>query len=252
MKFSIITPVFNNVSLIKEVIEYISKQENVNIEHIILDAMSTDGTREFLLSLPPSNARIVVSEKDSGIYDALNKGMKIATGEIIGILHSDDLLNNQHTLAHILTFFLKQNADIVYGDLVYVSRAETQKVLREWKSGVFSFNQLKYGWMPPHPAFFIKKECLVSSRLSYDLNYSISADYDFMLKCLLNKNFNIGYIPEFVSIMRMGGKSNKNLGNILKKMYEDFQIAKKYFSFPLITLLFKNLRKIKQIKIANG
>lgn len=243
MKFSIITTVRNNLEMLKEALHNVSLQDGVEVEHVIVDGNSTDGTKEFLASL--SNPKLKIkSEKDKSIYDALNKGLDMCSNEIIGILHSDDLFSDGKVLGEIQKLFL-EGADVVYADLVYVHRNDTTKVIRNWKSGAFHKNELLFGWMPPHPTFFFRKNLLPSIG-KFSLDYSISADYDYMLRFLTREDIKIGYLPRVITQMRVGGESNKSLKNILKKSRQDYEIAHKYFSSPLGTLIFKNLRKVVQ------
>lgn len=233
-------------------IDSVTSQLNnkINIEHIIVDGDSTDGTKEYLESSNfPPHVRFK-SEKDLGIYDALNKGLLLAKGDIIGILHSDDLFSDENVLRDIQQLF-EQGADVVYGDLVYVDRATGKSIIRDWKAGSFTELDLFMGWMPPHPTFFFKRELLKTKGL-YSIDFKIAGDYEYMLRYLTDSKLNISYCNRTVTQMRIGGISNRSLKSILKKIKEDLRIADTYFNSPINTVLFKNLRKISQIRIFSG
>lgn len=232
--------------MIEDVIYSVESQKNVKLEHVIVDGYSDDGTRDFLLSLNKGHLKFI-SEKDKGIYEGLNKGLMLSKNEIIGILHSDDLFADSDVLNDVLCLF-ERGADVVYADLQYVDRKDPRKIFRNWRAGMFHPNDLLFGWMPPHPTFFFRKELLNEIGV-YDLNYKIAADYDHMLRFLTRPDLNISYLPRVVTKMRVGGESNKNLKNIIRKSREDYAITTKYFSSPLGTLLFKNLRKVTQLRI---
>jgi glycosyltransferase len=247
VKFSIITIVYNNLEQLKGCISSLHSQKDVIYEHVIQDALSKDGTASYIQSLNNSNINLL-SEKDRGIYDALNRGMKRSSGDIIGLIHSDDLYASDDVLKRVHAEFEK-GFDVVYGDLEYVSRQNTSEVFREWISGDFDKDKLKYGWMPPHPTFFFKREILKRVG-NYNSSYEISADYDFMLRILMLPKVKVSYIPMRMIKMRVGGASNRSIHNVILKMKEDFRTMKKYFTFPLFTLFFKNFRKLNQIKLS--
>ena len=244
MKISIITAVFNNLSNIEELIHCLKIQNYYNFEKIVVDGNSTDGTKEFLLKHKSFFSKIVI-EVDSGVYDALNKSLKLANGNVVGLLHSDDLYANKNVLKKISKIFSDPKVDIVYGDLHYVSKDNPNKIIRHWSAGEFSLDKLKSGWMPPHPTFFIRRK-LLNQIGFFDTRYKIAADYDFMLRALTQKNVNVVYLPEVLIKMRVGGMSNRSLKNILLKSYEDYQIIRHHKIGGIGTLLFKNLSKIPQ------
>lgn len=243
MNFSIITPVWNNLSMLKGAIESVANQKNVNVEHVIVDGASVDGTLNFLAGFSQGNMKYI-SEPDNGIYDALNKGMLSAKNEIIGILHSDDLFADDHVLSDVRKIFC-DGYDVVYCDLKYVSRSNFSKTIRYWRSGDFKKEKLRFGWMPPHPTFFYRR-ALLGEIGYFDLRYRISADYDHMLRFLLSPGLKFGYLSRVVTHMRTGGESNKSLKNLIRKSREDYQIAQHYFENPIWTIFFKNLRKLDQ------
>lgn len=243
-KFSIITATFNSDETIKETLKSVVFQENIDVEYIIIDGESTDKTLEIINKIDESI--IVISEKDNGIYDALNKGIKNSHGDVIGFLHSDDLFASNDILEKICLSFEKTCADVVYGDLEYVDKSNTNKIIRKWKSRTFKKELLKRGWMPAHPTVFIKREVYQKHGL-FDLNFKIAADYDLMLRIFSDSSLNFAYLPEVVTKMRVGGESNKSLKNIIIKSQEDYKVLRKNnIKNPLCALFLKNVSKIPQ------
>jgi glycosyltransferase len=244
MLFSIITAVYNNKSEIQGAIASVAGQKNVRLEHIIMDGGSNDGTIEIIKA--NNNPHInFESSRDKGIYDALNKGILKAQGDIIGILHSDDLFAEDKVLREVQDMF-EAGLDGVYGDLDYVSKNDTMNVFRSWKALVPDSFQFELGWMPPHPTLFLKRS-VYEDIGGFNLDYNISADYDFILRVFLKEKYQIGYLPRTLIKMRVGGESNRSIKNILRKSKEDFFIASKYFKVPFMTVFFKNIRKIPQL-----
>tara|TARA_B100000886_G_C20342974_1_gene457432 strand:+ start:299 stop:982 length:684 start_codon:yes stop_codon:yes gene_type:complete len=215
-----------------------------NKEHIIIDGGSTDGTVNIIKKNKKKNIKLI-SSSDKGIYDALNKGLKISNGKIIGILHSDDFYENKFVLKNVFNAFKSSDADLVYGDLLYISKNFPYRKIRYWRAGEFFKNNLNNGWMPPHPAVFIKSTVLKKIG-GYNLNYKISSDYDFLLRALSNKNIKKYYLPKTLVKMRIGGKSNNSLRNLMNKSLEDYQIIKKNNLGGIFTLFKKNYSKIRQ------
>jgi len=243
VKISIITATFNSEKTIRSTLQSVDNQTYKNIEHIVIDGKSTDKTLEIVAKF--SSVSKVISEKDSGVYFALNKGIKKASGDVIGFLHADDFFANDLILEKIAEKFKDTNADILYADLDYVAFENQKKIIRHWKSGDFSFKKLKKGWMPPHPTFYVKKS--IYDRLGYfDTSFSIAADYDLMLRFLSDKTLKVVYLPEVTVKMRVGGISNRNLKNILQKSREDLRAMKKNHVGNFFTLIMKNLQKIPQ------
>ncbi len=243
MNFSIITATYNSYPAIKDCIDSIA-QQTLKPEHLIIDGQSKDETLTTIKNSPSVSQYI--SEPDKGIYDALNKGLRLAQGEIIGLLHSDDLLAEATTLEKIKQAFEETGADVVYGDLVYVDKEDTNKVIRYWKSQAFQPALLKRGWMPAHPTVFAKRE-VYAKHGQFDLSFDIAADYDLMLRIFQDKTLKFAYLPAVITRMRVGGASNKSLKNIIHKSSEDYRAMKKNsLPFPLWTLACKNLSKIPQ------
>ncbi len=245
MKFSIITATYNNRNTIADAINSVASQTYKNIEHIIIDGASTDGTLSIIKNTPGKISKII-SESDNGIYDALNKGIKNATGDIIVFLHADDIFAETKIIEKAAKLFEKKQTDSIYGDLRYVAKENTDKTLRYWKSGEYSFSKLKKGWMPPHPTFFIKKEIYDKYGI-FDTEFKIAADYDIILRFLGKHKISTAYLPEVITKMRIGGENNKNIKNIILKMKEDIKALKKNNIGGFHTLVMKNITKIPQL-----
>lgn len=246
MKVSIITATYNSEKNIHNSINSILNQSYKDYEVIIVDGASKDKTLEIVESFSEKFSNInILSEKDFGIYDALNKGINLATGNIIGFLHSDDEFYSTTTLLEIVNEFNKNEIDGVYGNLNYVSNNLIPKIIRNWESQSFNVKFLKKGWMPAHPTLFLRREIYEKHGL-FDLKFTISADYDFMLRVLRDETLKFCYLPRVITNMRIGGASNKNLKNIVIKMIEDYRAIRKNKIGGIFTLILKNTSKIKQ------
>ena len=244
MKISIITVVYNRKNTIARAMKSIQNQSYQNIEHIIQDGGSTDGTIDIIKDLSNSKT-LLESSKDQGIYDAINKGIKRTTGDIIGLLHSDDLFAEKDVLYKIVRAFKNSKIHATYGDLEYFSYKDSKKIVRKWTAGSFCKDKLYRGWMPPHPTLFLRREALVQFGY-YDTKYKIAADYDFILRCFGTGDLNLFYINDVVVKMSTGGTSNKSLRNIIHKSYEDYRILKSHNIGGFMTLFKKNILKVKQ------
>lgn len=245
MKFTLITASFNNQSTIRETIESVLSQLYSPIEYIIIDGNSTDRTKEIIQSYSTKISKFI-SEPDNGIYYALNKGINLATGEIIGFLHADDTYTNPEVIAKVADSFLKfPEIWAVYGNLQFVSQKDPSSVVRTWKSIPFHKSLLAKGWMPAHPTLFLKKEVYTKFG-QFDIQYKIAADYDFMLRVLSQPGFKAVHIPEVLIKMRMGGASTGKIKNILRKSKEDLLILRKNKVGNFFTLLRKNFSKLNQ------
>lgn len=247
MKISVITSVYNNKAFIAEAIESVLSQTYDNIEYIVIDGASTDGTVE-IIEQYADNIDIFVSEPDKGIYDGLNKGIEKATGDVIGFLHSDDLYEHSQVLETIAKTFKEHGVESVYGDLTYVKKESPETIVRYWKSGPFSTKRLKSGWMPPHPTFYVRRE-IYERYGAFDLRYKIAADYDSVLRFLGKEKISTHYIPEVLVRMRVGGESNRSLKNLYRKSKEDYMAMKSNGIGGLDALILKNLSKIQQFII---
>jgi glycosyltransferase len=244
MKVSIITVCFNSSATILNTIRSVNSQSYKNIEHIFIDGNSTDSTRKIILS-QSLRATQLISENDDGIYDAMNKGIKSANGQIIAILNSDDFYSDHNVIKNVVEEIKKKSSDCLYGDLVYISQKRLSKVVRFWLAGEFSKEKIKFGWMPPHPTLFIRKKLYIELGL-FNTNYKISADYDFILRLINKGNIKISYLPKVLVKMRLGGQSNASFRKIFLKSYEDYLILHRNKSGNIFTLILKNLRKIHQ------
>lgn len=246
MLISIITATYNSETLIADSLKSYKNQTYKYKELILVDGKSTDQTLTILKDYL-NDITSLVSEKDKGIYDALNKGINLAKGDIIGILHSDDLFASSDVLEKVAQKF-KSDASLlaVYGDLEYVNRSNPNIVIRYWKSGDHSLKEMENGWMPPHPSLFIKKECFSKFGM-YNLDYNSAADYDLILRFFYKHQLRIAYLPEVLVKMRVGGLSNKSLTNRWKANQEDrMAMQKNGIPFPLWTAILKPLRKLNQ------
>lgn len=251
MKISIITAVLNCKHTIEQTILSILAQKYKNIEHIIIDGCSTDGTLEIIGRYEHSIAKIL-SEPDKGIYDALNKGISLSLGEIIGVLHADDLYAHDEVLKTVVDVFEKQNVDSCYGDLQYVHKDDPNKVIRHWKSSEYCHGKFKSGWMPPHPTFFVRR--WVYEKYGYfNTDFRIAADYELMLRLLEKHRISTYYIPEVLIRMRFGGASNRSLKNMLIKSSEDYRAWKiNNLDGGLHTIFLKNISKIPQFFVRSN
>jgi glycosyltransferase involved in cell wall biosynthesis len=246
LTISVITAVFNNRSTVAAALDSVLQQSYPSVEVIVVDGMSTDGTQEILADYA-SRLNEYVSELDAGMYDALNKGVGLATGDIVGFLHSDDLLADDHVLARIADAFADPDVDAVYGDLVYVRRQNSNQVLRYWRAGEFKYARLAWGWMPPHPTLYVRRR--VYERLGgFDLTYRIAADYDCMLR-FFTGGVRAVYVPNLLVRMRVGGISNRSFRNIMVKSAEDYRALRNNGIGGVGALLAKNIRKLPQFFI---
>jgi len=244
MKISLITVTFNNYNTLKHTIKSVEGQGYPNLEYIVVDGGSSDGTKDLLIS-SVSTVTKWVSEPDNGIYHAMNKGLEMATGDVIGFLHSDDYFANQNVLNSVARVFCEVDVDMVYADLEYVMAQEPERIIRKWKSGYFSIDKVRRGWMPPHPTVYFSRE-LLSKTGFFDTSFRIAADYEWLLRCLTIQGLNIRYLPEVTIKMRAGGVSNRSFKNILKKSTEDLRAIHRHQLGGIFTLLLKNISKIEQ------
>jgi len=244
LKITIITVVHNNIRHIRDAIDSVLLQDYKFIEYIIIDGCSTDGTKGIIEEYKDCISHYV-SEPDEGVYDALNKGIAHSTGDVIGFLHSDDVFSNGAVISTLVREFSRSRSDVVYGDLDYVKQNSTDCVVRHWESGMFLESKLKYGWMPPHPTFYARRD-IYKKYGGFNLMYNISSDYDSMLRILSTKNIRVSYIPEVLVRMRVGGISNKNFINIINKSIEDYWVLRANKIGSFLTILCKNFRKLPQ------
>ncbi|WP_066631722.1 glycosyltransferase family 2 protein [Labilibacter marinus] len=244
MTISIITATYNAGKTLESAIQSLINQTYAHIEYIIIDGGSTDNTLEIVEKYKPFIQQFV-SEEDKGIYDALNKGINMATGDVIGILHADDLLDDDYTIETVMQTFTNNQTEATYGDLEYVQFQDPKKVVRYWKSKAFKPSLLKAGWMPPHPTLFVRKK-VYQEIGPFRLDFKIAADYDFILRLFSRPNFKAHYLPLVITRMRIGGTSNQNVGNIIIKMKEDLKALKDNNVGSILSLIWKNLSKLPQ------
>ncbi|WP_374948778.1 glycosyltransferase family 2 protein [Mucilaginibacter sp.] len=243
LKISVITVCFNARATITACVESVIAQTHPNIEYIIVDGVSTDGTLDIINSFGNKVTKLI-SEPDRGIYDAINKGLAIATGDVIGTLNADDRYADFYVLSKVAGAFTEPATDILYGDLDYVDH--NNKVKRLWRSGNFKPGMFNRGWMPPHPTFYCRKQ-LFDRLGGYSLNYGTAADYELMVRFIHRNNINAYYLQHVMVKMMMGGVSNRSLLNRGKALYNDFRaMYNNHVIFPPLALILKPLRKLKQ------
>ena len=246
IKVSIITIAYNNSETISETVESVLKQSYNNIEHIIIDGQSVDNTVEIIKSYGDRFSKYI-SEKDNGIYDAMNKGVTLAKGDIIGFINADDKLNSNDCVSEIVKVFQIQNSDVVYGDKIYTEANNPDKVVRYWKSGEYNKNNFKKGWMPPHQSTYIKAE-FYKKYGKFRTDFKIAADYELMFRFMYKYKAKSKYLPKVIASMRTGGISNKSLKNIL---ISNFEVYKSWrvngFSVSPLIIIRKPLSKAIQL-----
>ncbi|MDZ4822791.1 MAG: glycosyltransferase family 2 protein [Flavobacteriales bacterium] len=245
MKVSIITISFNSADTIEDTIQSVLSQSYRDIEYIIVDGASKDDTMNAVNQHLDEISK-VISEKDRGIYDAMNKGVQLATGDIVGILNSDDFYADENVVSDVVKKFSETGCDGLYADLVYVDREKSDKIIRTWKAGEYKPGKFKRGWMPPHPTFFVKKKCYDEFGL-YNIKLKSAADYELMLRFIHKHKIEVSYLPRVITKMRTGGQSNITLKNRLKANMEDRLAWKMNGLKPgFFTLTWKPISKIFQ------
>ena len=245
MKISLITVSYNSEKTIGDTINSVLNQVNCDLEYIIVDGKSTDNTLK-IIGAYASQISKVLSESDQGIYDAMNKGLALATGDIVGFLNSDDIYSDDSVLAEVVRKFQESDSDAMYGDLVYVSQNNLNKVIRKWKSGKFHKKSFELGWMPPHPTFFVRRH-IYQQYGGFNTTLKSAADYELMLRFLYRHEISASYLPKTLVKMRIGGKSNASLKRRILANLEDRQAWKLNGIEPnFLTLWLKPIRKIFQ------
>lgn len=219
MKISIITVCYNSAETIEDTIRSVASQTYNDVEYIIVDGLSTDGTVGIIKKYPNIVSKWI-SEKDNGIYDAMNKGVGLATGDVIGILNADDVYADENVLSTVVNRFADPSVQGVYGDLKYVQKDDLKKVIRFWKSGEYSPGKFLQGWMPPHPTFYVLKS--VYKRFgNYRIDMPSASDYEFMLRVIHVNNIKLSYLPQVLVLMREGGVSNRSLQHRINANKDD-------------------------------
>ena len=245
MKISIITVCLNAADTIEETIQSVFAQTYPMVEYIVIDGKSTDGTLEILNKYKHRFA-VLVSEKDGGLYAAINKGVKMATGDVIGILHADDMYASANVIEEMTALVNSTNCDAVYADLEYVRRENPSRIVRYWKSGKYKNGSFRSGWMPPHPTFFVKRT--IYEQFGYfDDSFTSAGDYELMLRFIHIHKIELAYWPHVAVRMRLGGKSNESITNRLKANNEDVKAWEvNGLKTPAFIAFLKPFRKVPQ------
>lgn len=245
MKVSILTVCYNSEVTIEDTIKSVLSQTYTDIEYILIDGKSTDSTIEIIQRHKEGIAKII-SEKDEGMYDAINKGINLSTGEIVGILNADDFYIDHNVIGEVVVKMKEEKVDSLYSDLYYVAAEDTNKVIRNWVSGKYNRQKFLYGWMPPHPTFFVKRSAYQKFG-KFNLSLKSAADYELMLRFLFKNKLSTCYLPRPLVRMRVGGMSNVSLKNRIKANKEDRMAWEMNGLKPKsFTLLVKPLRKLIQ------
>lgn len=244
MKISVITVAFNNSRHIESCIKSVLEQTYKDLEYIIVDGGSDDGTLEVIKSYSDKISNWV-SKPDGGIYYAMNEGISMATGDVVGFLHSDDFYADREVIRKVADAFSGRSIQSVYGDLVYVNKSNS-RVVRYWKAGEYDEHLIRWGWMPPHPTFFVKKE-VYEKYGDFNTSLRIAADYELILRFLGKRKITTHYIQEVLVRMRTGGDSNRDIKSMIRKSVEDYKALKMSgLNGAALTLFFKNVSKISQ------
>jgi glycosyltransferase len=241
---SVITACYNAATTLPDTLTSIHSQTHPAVESVVIDGNSVDGTVEVIRALHGGRGPWI-SEPDAGIYDALNKGIRRSSGDVVGFLHADDTLAHPRVLADIAACFEDPEVEACYGDLVYVRREDPETVVRYWRSQPFKPDRLRRGWMPPHPTLYMRRS-LYDRHGGFDTRYRIAADYDNMLRLLTRVDGRVVYLPEVLVRMRLGGASNRSLHNIWRKSVEDYQALRVNHVGGWQALAIKNLSKLPQ------
>ncbi|NPD82430.1 glycosyltransferase [Prevotella sp. PINT] len=256
MKISIITSCYNRESTIRGAIDSVMSQDYPDIEYIIVDGSSTDKSLEIIKEMErlskeagfrsthPGFEMKVISEPDGGMYEALNKGIRMATGDIIGLVHSDDFLYSGETVSHIAERFRESHADFLYGDGLFVNHERTGKVVRNWIGGKYRLWKVRHGWLPLHPTCYIRRSVMERKGL-YNESYKIAADSDLLFRYLVGGDLSVTYLPEYIVRMRMGGLSTDSARR--RQMWrEDVRMYSSHGMNPVLMKIEKMLWKVPQ------
>lgn len=247
MKVTLITVTLNSEKHLEDCIRSVQAQTYSNIEHIIIDGKSTDRTLDIIRKHEDKIASWK-SEEDHSMYDAINKGMAMATGDIIGTLNSDDMLATPDVIENIVSAFEQNEVNAIYGDLVYVNPDNPDQVIRKWKGGAFNLNKFKLGWMPAHPTFYFRRHLLDSCGY-YETHFFTASDYEFMTRYLFYHKVGATYLPKLMVKMRNGGISNGTIYGRLRANRRDYLAMKKNkVPFPFIVSFLKPLSKLHQYR----
>ncbi|MES2417982.1 MAG: glycosyltransferase family 2 protein [Bacteroidota bacterium] len=247
MKISIITVVYNCKQFLADCIESVIAQTYSNIEYIIIDGGSTDGSLG-IIEKYKTHIDEFISEKDQGMYDALNKGIKMASGDIVGILNADDMLATNNVIENVVNCFRENITDGVYGDLNYIDPYNTSVIVRKWVSKPFTRRDIELGWMPAHPTLYLKRS-LFKNYGDYSLDFGTAADYELMLRYLYFFKINATYLNKLMVNMRTGGMSNATAKHRYHALINDYKaLQSNRVAFPLMALLLKKFSKLAQYR----
>ena len=243
MKVSIITSCYNREATVCGAIESVLAQDYPDIEYIVVDGASRDGSMEVVRKYQDKIAR-VISEPDHGMYEAINKGIRMATGDVIGLVHSDDFLYDEHVISDVVKEFERTGADFVYGDGIFVDAEDTKRVVRNWKGGSYSRWKVKCGWLPLHPTCYIRRDVMLREGL-YNESYKIAADTDLLVRYLYKADLKVSYLKRKIVRMRMGGLSTDSAKR--RMMWdEDIKVYRNHGFRPVLTKLMKMMWKVPQ------
>lgn len=243
MKVSIITSCYNREATVCGAIESVLAQDYPDIEYIVVDGASRDGSMEVVRKYQDKIAR-VISEPDHGMYEAINKGIRMATGDVIGLVHSDDFLYDEHVISDVVKEFERTGADFVYGDGIFVDAEDTKRVVRNWKGGSYSRWKVKCGWLPLHPTCYIRRDVMLREGL-YNESYKIAADTDLLVRYLYKADLKVSYLKRKIVRMRMGGLSTDSAKR--RMMWdEDIRVYRSHGFRPVLTKLMKMMWKVPQ------
>ncbi len=245
MKISIITVVFNGQAFLADCIKSVIAQDYPAIEYIVIDGGSTDGSLQ-IIEHYKHQISLFISEKDKGMYDALNKGIKMATGDVIGILNADDMLASPDVISAIANCFSTQNPDGLYGNLNYIHPLKTNKIIRKWISKSFTKREIVLGWMPAHPTFYVKRS-LFETFGNYSLHYDSAADYELMVRFLYKYSIKAIFLDKLMVNMRTGGISNASLMHRYRALVNDYKaLQANNVPMPVLTIFLKKISKVTQ------
>jgi glycosyltransferase len=243
MIISLITTCHNRKKTIENTIKSVLSQDYGNVEYIVVDGASIDGSVE-TINRYAGQITHIISEPDKSMYQAINKGIRLATGDIIGLIHSDDEFYSSEVLSKIAVTFEQTQADIVYGNGIYVNADKPEKVVRKWISGAYEQKKIKQGWLPLHPTVYVRRDIFEQCGL-YEESYKIAADSDMLIKMLFSYHFKVYYLNEYIVKMRMGGMST-SFKSHLSKWKEDVRIFRSHGFNPYVALGGKILSKVPQ------
>lgn len=247
MKVSVITVVYNGEAVVEDAISSVLSQNYDDVEYVVVDGASTDRTQEIIRKYD-KQIEIFKSEPDEGIYDAMNKGIELASGDIVGFLNSDDFYANDAVVSRVAEEFEREKVDSVFGDLTYVSAVDPARVIRTWKSSAHLPNAFRSGWHPAHPTFYAKKS-VYENYGGFDTSLSISADFELMLRFLDVHGVSSSYIPEVLVRMRTGGESNQSLRNIYLGNSQIYAAFRKHgIEVPRLYFMKRMLAKLRQFR----